>query len=114
MVGWLLRFKSLLLDLCQKRKQLKAILAQSGLDKEQIEEKLQEEMQSVKAQAARGSLSVEEFDKAETAIVCFCQRKRFPDEITSLQKGESVKSTSHFYKLDPILEDGVLRVGGSS
>lgn len=77
MVGWLLRFKSLLRDLAQLRKHFKAVLAQSGLDKVQLERRLQEEMQNVKAQAARGSLSVEEFDDAEMAIVRFCQKKRF-------------------------------------
>lgn len=69
-------------------------------------------MHSIRPQAARGSLSIEEFDKAETAIVCFCQKKRFPDEMTSLQKGGTVKRNSHLYRLDPILEEGVLRVRG--
>lgn len=91
---------------------MKAVLAQSGPDEELLKKKIEEEMQGVKAHAALGPLSLEEFDKAETAIVCFCQRKRFPEEITSLQKGEGVKRTSHLCKLDPILEGGVLRVGG--
>ncbi len=43
-------------------------LAQSGLDEEQLEKRLEEEMQSVEAQAVGGSLSVEDLDKAETAI----------------------------------------------
>ncbi len=111
-VAWLLRFKSWLWDRVQRRKQLKAVLTQSGLDKEQLERRMEEEMHSVKAQAAQGSLSLEEFDKAETAIVCFCQRKWFPEEIASLQKGESVKRTSHLSRLDPMLDGGVLRVGG--
>lgn len=38
--------------------------------------------------------------------------KAFPDEISSLQKGESVKRNSCLYKLDPMLENGLLRVGG--
>ena len=112
MVGWILRFKTLLVDLVRKRKQLKAVLVQSGLDKEQLKGKLHDEMQSVKAKAAQGPLSVEDLDMAETAIISFCQRKRFTDEICSLQKGESVKRNSHLYRLDPILEEGVLRVGG--
>ena len=32
--------------------------------------------------------------------------------IYSLQKGENVKGNSHIYKLNPVLDDGVLRVGG--
>lgn len=58
------------MDCVQKRKQLKTVLTQSDLDKEQLKRRMEEEMDSVKAQAAQGSLSLEEFHKAETAIVC--------------------------------------------
>ncbi|XP_034530056.1 uncharacterized protein LOC117805434 [Notolabrus celidotus] len=112
MVCWLLRFKTLLLALSQRRKQLRAAFAQSGLSERQLEERLNEKMQMVKAQAAKGPLSVEEFHNAEIAIVRFCQEKRFTEERSILQKGESVKRTSNLYKLDPILEGGILRVGG--
>lgn len=96
MVGWF-RFKTLLLDLGKKRKQLSATY--SGLGKKQLDERLQEERQTVKPKAARGPLSVEEFDKADMVIVCFCQRKRFSAEIASRQKWGSVKRTSHLYRL---------------
>lgn len=69
-------------------------------------------MQSVKVQAVdKGPLSVEEFDEAEKAI-SFCQCQRFPEELACLQNGERVKKSNHLYNLDPILENGVLRVGG--
>ena len=70
-------------------------------------------MQSVKVQAVdKGPLSVEEFAEAEKEIISFCQRQRFPEELACLQNGERVKKSSHIYKFDPILENGVLRVGG--
>ena len=70
-------------------------------------------MVSVKAQATgKGPLSIEEFARAEKAIICFCQRMRFPDELACLQNGGKVKKNSHLYRLDPVLEDDVLRVGG--
>ncbi|KAL2099502.1 hypothetical protein ACEWY4_003896 [Coilia grayii] len=82
------------------------------MGEEQLKRRLQEETQCVKAQAVgKGPLSMEEFSRAEKAIICFCQRRRFPDELICLQNGERVKKSSHLYKLDPILEDGVLRVG---
>lgn len=65
LVVWLLRLNTLLLYLGQKRKPLKASLVQSGLDNEQLEERLQEEMQSAKALAAGKSLTLEEFDMAD-------------------------------------------------
>jgi len=55
---------------------------------------------------------VVELKKAELEVIRYCQRKRYSDEISSLQKGENVKKNSHIYKLNPILEDGVIRVGG--
>lgn len=50
--------------------------------------------------------------KGEMEIISFCQRKRFPDEFNCLQRGGRVKRTSHIYKLNPVLENCVLRVGG--
>lgn len=88
-----------------------AVLVQPGLDDEQLKRRLCDQMQSVKAQVAQGPLSVEDLDRAESAIVRFCQWKRFADEIHSLQKGGSVKRNSHLYKLNPVLEEGILRVG---
>lgn len=50
MMGWLLRIRSLLVDLSQSRKQLRLSLSQSDLVKEQLEKKLQKEMKAVKGQ----------------------------------------------------------------
>jgi len=112
MVGWLLRFKQLLSKLAQKRAQLKLDFADSDLDDVTLQERLKNEMNVYKKKVALGALSVEEFGKAESAIICYCQRKRYPEEMMSLQKHERVKKTSQLYKLDPVLEGGVLRVGG--
>lgn len=38
-------------------------------------------------------------------------KEKIPEEFSSLQKGQNVKRTSHIYKLNPVLEEGVLRVG---
>lgn len=55
---------------------------------------------------------MEDIDKAELAIIQFCQRRKFFEELSCLEKGQNVKKSSHLYKLCPRLEDGVLRVGG--
>lgn len=57
-------------------------------------------------------LTVDELMYAEKEIISFCQRRRFPDELYSLRNGGSVKRNSHIFKLSPVLDDGVLRVGG--
>lgn len=69
-------------------------------------------MQSVKAEVAQGPFSVEDLDRGESAILRFCQRTQFTDELHSLQKGQRAKMTSHLYKFNPILEESILRVGG--
>lgn len=69
--GWLLRFRSLVLDLGQKRKQSNAILSQPGFAKGYRERCIVSKLRLQEV------LSVEEIDMVETSIVCFCQWKRF-------------------------------------
>ena len=57
-------------------------------------------------------LSVEDLTKAEKSLVSYVQQQSFRDEMTSLQKGLPIKKSSRMYKLDPILQHGILRVGG--
>lgn len=111
-VAWILRFKTWLSSLRQKRRQLSMILAQSGLDVEQQQCSLEKDMETFKKETVFSCLSVEELEKAELEIIKFCQKKRFPEEFSRLEKGKSVKVHSHIYTLCPLMEDGVLRVGG--
>ena len=59
-------------------------------------------------------MTVTEIAEAETAILKFVQGHTFAEEINILRKtqGRKVSKQSTIYKLDPILADGVLRVGG--
>ncbi len=51
--------------------------------------------------------------EAEIAIIRFTQQQRFKAEIDALSSGKStVRKDSPIFKLDPRLEDGLLRVGG--
>lgn len=109
-MGWILRFKNQLLDRWEKRKELIALPAVSRSDQKR-QDTQKDGLQSVKNLSCV-SLSVKELKEAELKIIKFCQRKRFPEDYSSLQKGRSVKRTSHIYKINPVLEDGVLRVGG--
>lgn len=59
------------------------------------------------------TLSAEDLMEAELAIICYCQQQRFPEEIAALSSGKDVVSKqSAIYKLDPWLDNGLLRVGG--
>lgn len=59
------------------------------------------------------SITVEDLKRAENAILTYVQRQSFPQEISMLQDGVScVKKGSRIYRLDVVLDDGILRVGG--
>lgn len=57
-------------------------------------------------------MTVSELENAEMEIIRFCQNQCFKVEITTLLKGERLKRTSNISKLDPVLDNGILRVGG--
>ena len=69
-------------------------------------------------------LSLEELKEAETALLRFTQRQYYFYEFSRLEahgldkessnnrEQRMVKKTSHLYKLDPLLDGGLLKVGG--
>ncbi|KAK0143556.1 hypothetical protein N1851_018296 [Merluccius polli] len=83
MVGWILKFKSLLLS--QKRKQLSVTLAQYGLDKDQQERKMKD-MQSIKAQTVSGSLLIEESEKLRWRLSAFVKGRDFQMNSTACKR----------------------------
>ena len=60
------------------------------------------------------AVSVSELNDAETSLLKYVQRTCFSKCYDSLQKGslEHVTKSSPLYKLNPILVDGLIRVGG--
>lgn len=50
--------------------------------------------------------------KAELTIVKFVQHETFPDAISTLRKSENLPRTNSLKPLEPVLQDGILRVGG--
>ena len=104
-IAWLLKVREALLQLSHKRKQLSLV---SSPDTHYINQEMMKARDSMKQ-----SLSVEDLLKAEDAIIKFCQRETFADEIHTLMAGIPVKKNSYLYKLNPTFtKDGVLRVGG--
>ena len=92
-VAWVLRYKSLLRNAVEKRKQ-------------------GEPMQFLCENKA-SPLSVKEMEASERAIIKAVQIYSFQEELMSLRSEHSaVKKSSRIAKLDPVLVDGVIRVGG--
>ncbi len=106
-MGWILRFKNLVIDLWKKRKEVNALLAHSCVDEKKQEDVLRKELQSVK-DSLHCLLTVDELKEAELESIRICQRKKFPDEFSRVQREQNVKQTSHINKLNPVLDDGVL------
>lgn len=57
-------------------------------------------------------LTSEDLAKAEQSIIQFEKHHRFGSEICSFRAKVTISEDSHLYRLDPVIQDGVLRVGG--
>ncbi|KAI2645449.1 Pro-Pol polyprotein [Labeo rohita] len=57
-------------------------------------------------------LSIQDIEDAEESIVKFCQNQGFPREMDSLCNGKNIDKKSSILRLDPIIDNGILRVGG--
>lgn len=57
-------------------------------------------------------VTVEERERAAESVIRLVQEEAFSQEIKTLQKGECLPNSSPLFRLDPILEEGMLRVGG--
>ncbi len=110
--AWMLRFKEILLQLCKARKQLKSSIAQSEKDPEKQTAFLQDQMQKYRSTVRGKSLSLEDLIQAEIQLLQYSQKQHFSEEIEALRNNVPVKKRSPLYKLDPMLQDGILRVGG--
>lgn len=68
-----------------------------------------------------GRLTVEELDQAKNAILRHVQRTAFPEELKVLSTSEHAKSPNKIFlrktgisirQLNPVLDEGLIRVGG--
>jgi len=57
-------------------------------------------------------LTVHEIENAEKEIIKYVQRQAFPKEVSTLQDNSKLKKGSSLPKLDPVLVDDLLCVGG--
>ena len=57
-------------------------------------------------------ITVDEMKVAEQEILRYLQRQDFQEELKALRNKEGVKKSSSLYRLDPIIINGTLRVGG--
>lgn len=103
-IAWFLKFKSTLKTLMEKRNELCHSLRDNLA--------VNSELQNFKSSLSGVTLTVSDLEKAEEEIIRYSQTIMFPEEIKALQQGKTVKHSSALYKLSPVLQDKILRVGG--
>lgn len=108
-VAWFIKLKDILLKLSKQRKQLELANATANgaalLD-------VHKEMQAIRASFGNQRVTQDDLSGAETAIISFCQQEVFHQETAALRNNLEVKKGSSIRRLDPVLEGGLLRVGG--
>ncbi|KAF7662177.1 hypothetical protein LDENG_00240760, partial [Lucifuga dentata] len=67
---------------------------------------------SSKKENSKCNLSVKDLKEAEDSIIQHVQRQHFKEELGDLGNGNQIKARSPIVTLNPVLENGLLRVGG--
>ncbi|XP_062620585.1 uncharacterized protein LOC134282159 [Saccostrea cucullata] len=115
--GWLLLARENLKIIAERKSEQRSRMVSEGFTEEKIQElEMKEKHDRLKnaKQTERPSLNADILDKAETNILKYVQMKYFAQEFKDLNSSENgvVKRSSKLAKLDPIVHNGVLRVGG--
>lgn len=97
-VAWFLKFKDLLKELKAKRKEPNS----------HGENKINQFKKAFKGT----HLTCEGLTEAEREIVKYSQKQSFKEDLNMLKEHQRVKKSSSLYKLNPVLQNGVIRVGG--
>lgn len=73
---------------------------------------MQKNIERYRSTIEKKSLTFEQLMMAEKEIIWYSQSQCFPNEIRALCGNKPFKKSSQLYRLDPLLQDGILRVGG--
>lgn len=76
---------------------------------EVLKRKTQKKSEGVEVET---ELTLKDLEEAEKCIIKRIQKRRFPDEFKDLEAGRPVKLSSPLARLDPVLQDGILRASG--
>ena len=75
--------------------------------------KARKDMSDEEMPGDRKKITTDDLERAKRRIAVLVQKRSFPGEMESLEKGNEVKSSSSILRLKPISkDDGVMRVGG--
>ncbi|XDV29292.1 hypothetical protein PO909_032429 [Leuciscus waleckii] len=103
-VAWYIKLKKALILRIKKQK---------GFPSYQVTIRSHSQKVNPKLEGGGQLLTVEDLLQAERSVISYVQRQAFPAEITTLQMTPpKVKRSSRICRLDPVLDEGILRVGG--
>lgn len=111
-VAWFLRLKETLILLKNKRKELQTTISHSQNDPEKQDKLVAQSIKKFRSTIQQHPLSLEELVEAETKLIRISQQQDFTEEIHDLQEHAQIKKKSQIYKLDPVWQNSILRVGG--
>ncbi|KAM4561412.1 uncharacterized protein V3H82_015431 [Fundulus diaphanus] len=98
-VAWYLKLKDLLKELNANKNREPSLSSKERMDR-------------FKKDYKTSKLICEDLTKAETEIMKYAQRKGFQEDLKMLKEQERVKKSSTLRKLNPVLLEGLIRVGG--
>ncbi|KAL0164586.1 hypothetical protein M9458_040339, partial [Cirrhinus mrigala] len=111
--AWILQLRRTLRHLSEKRKEFEENMQQNENDPEKCRSIVEQQMMMYKKNLEKRILTVKDLSRAEVELVKYSQRQTYMEEIQALQlAGSRVKKNSSIFKLDPYLQEDVLRVGG--
>lgn len=110
--AWIMKVKDLLIKLKNKRKEFQSEISQTEKDPEKQKLLVQQSMERYRSTLEKEVLTLEQLTNAEAEIIRYSQTQCFPEEINALCNGKPIKKSSQLCKLDPVFEEGILRVGG--
>ena len=111
-VAWFLKLRRTLLELREERKAFTDKIKQSEICPNKRDMLATAHMKMFRWTLKPALLDIEDLEEAEKELIRVCQIQTYPEEIMALQTKGYVKKNSPIYKLDPLLKDGIVRVGG--
>ncbi len=108
-VAWYIKVKDVLMLIVRKRKELSS----DHVTTRSSSQKMNVELGTFRTTLGGQLLTVADLSQAEKSVISYIQRQSFPAEMAALETSPfRVPKYSKICKLDPILDGGVIRVGG--
>lgn len=110
-VALTLKVKETLIQLKDQRKELWNTLSNTEKDLVKLKTLVEQHMKQYKEKMRKEAPTLKHLNAAENKIIGHSQHQWFR-EVQVLQGSHQVWRNSQLYKLDPVLQQGILRVGG--